>query len=64
MVYFEVYGMVYEPERYIGKTVKMRSLWDEGKPHKMPCGRAVFEKENDPAYGIIKISSGSKGVRV
>ena len=28
MVYSEVYGMVYEPDRYIGKTVKMKGLFD------------------------------------
>ncbi len=27
MVYSEVYAMVYEPEQYIGKTVKMRGLF-------------------------------------
>ncbi len=27
MVYAEVYAMVYEPERYIGKTVKMHGLF-------------------------------------
>ena len=27
MIYSEVYAMVYEPEQYIGKTVKMRGLF-------------------------------------